>query len=44
VVVRRWHGRDDGPAGNTVFLTNAAVPQPWQPFDDDDDRRRIEHW
>ena len=23
VVVRKWHGRDYGPGGNTVFLTNA---------------------
>jgi hypothetical protein len=36
VVVRRWHGRDYGPGGNTVFLTNASVQQPLQPFDDDD--------
>src|SRR5262245_22739178 len=39
VVVRQWHGRDDGPAGKTVFLTNASVEKPWRPFDDDDDRR-----
>ncbi len=25
VVVRKWHGRDYGPGGNTVFLTNASV-------------------
>jgi hypothetical protein len=43
VVVRQWHGRDDGPAGNTVFLTNASVDKPWRPFDDDDDRSLIEH-
>jgi hypothetical protein len=43
VVVRQWHGRDDGPGGNTVFLTNAPVDKPLQPFDDDDDRRLIEH-
>jgi hypothetical protein len=43
VVVRQWHGRDYGPAGNTVFLTNAAVQQPLQPFDDDDDRSLIEN-
>src|SRR6266498_418634 len=35
VVVRKWHNRDDGPAGNTVFLTNASVDKPLQPFDDD---------
>jgi hypothetical protein len=34
-VVRQWHGRDYGPGGKTVFLTNAAVQQPLQPFDDD---------
>jgi Transposase DDE domain len=43
VVVRQWHGRDDGPGGKTVFLTNAAVQQPLPPFDDDDDRSLIEH-
>ena len=43
VVVRPWHGRDDGPGGNTVCLTNAAVDQPLPPVDDDDDRRLIEH-
>jgi hypothetical protein len=25
VVVCQWHGRDDGPGGKTVFLTNASV-------------------
>jgi hypothetical protein len=43
VVVRRWHGRDDGPGGTPVFLTPTAVEKPLPPFDDDDDRRRIEH-
>jgi hypothetical protein len=43
VVVRTWHGRDYGPGGKTVFLTHASVEQPLQPFDDDDDRRLIEH-
>jgi hypothetical protein len=43
VVVRQWHGRDYGPGGKTVFLTHAAVPQPWQPFDDDADRSLLEH-
>jgi hypothetical protein len=43
VVVHRWQGKDDGPGGKTVFLTNAAVQQPLHPFDDDDDRRLIEH-
>jgi hypothetical protein len=43
VVVRHWDGRDDGPGGNTVFLTNAPVDTPVRPFDDDDDRRLIEH-
>jgi hypothetical protein len=36
VVVRQWQGRDYGPGGNTVFLTNASVRQPLKPFDDDD--------
>jgi hypothetical protein len=43
VVVRTWHGRDYGPGGTTVFLTNASVDKPLQPFDDDDDRCLIEH-
>ena len=43
VVVRKWHNRDYGPGGKTVFVTNAAVDKPLQPFDDDDDRRLIEH-
>jgi Transposase DDE domain len=43
VVVRQWHGRDYGPGGKTVFLTNASVQQPLHPFDDYDDRRLIEH-
>ena len=43
VVVRQWQGRDYGPGGKTVFLTNASVAKPLQPFDDDDDRRLIEH-
>jgi hypothetical protein len=36
-------GRDDGPGGNTVFLTHASIEQPSPPLDDNDDRRRIEH-
>jgi hypothetical protein len=28
VVVRQWHGRDVGPGGKTVFLTNAPVQKP----------------
>ena len=43
VVVRTWQGREYGPGGKTVFLTNAAVQQPLQPFDDDDDRSLIEN-
>jgi hypothetical protein len=43
VMVRMWQGKDYGPGGNTVFLPNAAVKQPLRPFDDDDDRRLIEH-
>jgi len=43
VVVRTWNGRDYGPGGKPVFLTNASVEQPLPPFDDDDDRRLIEH-
>ena len=43
VVVRPWNGHEYGPGGTTVFRTNAPVDQPWQPFDDDDERRLIEH-
>jgi hypothetical protein len=43
VVVRQGNNRDDGPGGTTVFLTNAPVDKPLQPFDDDDDRRLIEN-
>jgi hypothetical protein len=43
VVVRQWHGRDYGPWGKTVFLTNASLEQPQQPFEDDDDQSLIEH-
>jgi hypothetical protein len=43
VVVRQWHGRDYGPGGKTVFLTNASVQQPLYPFDDYDDRSLIEN-
>ena len=43
VVVRQWNGRDYGPAGKTVFLTNAPVDKPLRPFDDDDDRSLIEN-
>jgi hypothetical protein len=42
-VVRQWHTRAYGPAGKTVFLTNASVAQPWRPFDDADERSLIEH-
>ena len=27
VVVRKWQGKDYGPGGKTVFLTNASVEQ-----------------
>ena len=43
VVVRQWNGHAYGPSGKTVFLTNAAVDKPLQPFDDDDDRSLIEN-
>jgi hypothetical protein len=42
VVVRTWHHRAAGPAGQTVFLTKASGNQPWRPCDDDEARRRIE--
>lgn len=42
-MIRKWHGRDFGPGGQTVFLTNAPVEKPLQPFDDDDDRSLIEN-
>jgi hypothetical protein len=43
VVVRQWKGKDYGPGGKTVFLTNASVAKPLHPFDDDDDRSLIEN-
>jgi hypothetical protein len=43
VVVRKWRGKDYGPGGKTVFVTNAPVAKPLPPFDDDDDRRLIEN-
>jgi hypothetical protein len=43
VVVRRWQGKDYGPGGKTVFLTNASVQQPLPPFDDYDERSLIEN-
>jgi Transposase DDE domain len=43
VVVRTWNGHAYGPAGKTVFLTNASVEKPLQPFDDYDDRSLIEN-
>jgi hypothetical protein len=43
VVGRQWQGKDYGPGGKTVFLTNASVEKPLQPFDDDDDRSLIEN-
>jgi len=43
VVVRKWQGKDYGPGGKTVFLTNAPVAKPWQVFDDYDDRSLIEN-
>jgi hypothetical protein len=44
VVVRKWPGREYGPGGKTVFLTNASVDKPLQPFDDDDDCSLIENY
>jgi Transposase DDE domain len=43
VLVRQWNHRDDGPGGKTVFLTNASVQKPLQPFHDDEDRSLIEN-
>jgi hypothetical protein len=43
VVVRKWHGKDYGPGGKTVFVTNAPVDRPLPPFDDYDDRSLIEN-
>jgi len=36
VVVRQWQGKDEGPGGKTVFLTNAPVDKPLRVFDEDD--------
>jgi hypothetical protein len=43
VVVRQWNGKDYGPGGKTVFLTNAPVEKPLRVFDDYDDRSLIEN-
>ena len=43
VVVRQWNAHEYGPGGKMVFLTNAPVDKPLQPFDDDDDRGLIEN-
>ena len=43
-MVRKWHGRDYGPGGKTVFLTAAAAQQPLQFFDDDDNHSLIENY
>jgi hypothetical protein len=43
VVVRRWNGKEYGPGGKTVFLSNAPVAKPLQVFDDYDDRSLIEN-
>ena len=43
MVVRKWQGKDYGPGSKTVFLTNAPVEQPLQPFDAYDARRLIEN-
>jgi Transposase DDE domain len=43
VVVRQWQSKDYGPGGKAVFLTNAAVQRPLQPFDAYDDRSLIEN-
>jgi hypothetical protein len=43
IVVRTWQGRDYGPGGKTVFLTNGSVQQPLRPFDDYDERSLIEN-
>ena len=43
VVGRTWHKRDEGPGGTGVLLTNEVVAKPWNIFDTDDDRRRMEH-
>jgi Transposase DDE domain len=43
VVVRKWQGTDYGPGGKTVFLTNASVAKPLQPFEAYDERSLIEN-
>lgn len=42
VGVRTWKGKDSGPGGTTVLVTNVLGDQPLRPFDDDDDRRLSE--
>jgi hypothetical protein len=44
VVVRRWQGKDYGPGGKTVLLTNASVQPPLQSSDDDGDRSLMENY
>jgi len=43
VVVRKWDGKDFGPSGKTVFLTNEQVADPFVPFDGYDERSTIEN-
>jgi hypothetical protein len=43
VVGRQWKGKNLGPGGKTVFLTNASVATPWRPVADDDERSLIEN-
>ncbi|MGH8067548.1 MAG: hypothetical protein ACRERE_20415 [Candidatus Entotheonellia bacterium] len=44
VVVRKWQRKDYGPVGKVVFLTNAPVAKPLQPFDGYDDHGLIENY
>ena len=39
-----WHERDYNIGGTTVFLINASMSKPQQPFDDDNDRSLTEDY
>lgn len=43
VVVLKWKGRDYGPHGGPVYLTNMSVKKPFEPFDRYDERSLIEN-
>jgi hypothetical protein len=44
VVVHQWQGKDYGPGGEVVFLTNASVDKRLRPFDHYDDCSLVENF